>query len=369
MASVTVPEVILAAKTISPFGAAYRIDPICDPRWARFVAAHQCSSVFHSVQWLEALYRTYGFQPVVYTTSPPNVELSNGLLFCYVSSWITGKRLVSVPFADHCEPLTDGAVDMQTLISVVAEEPRRESLRYVEVRARNPLGGLAEACPSTFTYCFHELDLRPSLETLFAKFHKSSTQRKILRAERERLTYQCGRSMELLNTFWDLLLITRRRHGLPPQPKPWFQHLVNVFGEALQIRVALHGLRPAAAIITIRHKNTLIYKYGCSDTHLNHLGGTQLLFWKAMQEGKRDDLQIFDLGRSDYENTGLITFKDRLGATRSTLTYSRFAGAADSSAFVPPGSGRAGRITKGLVSHLPDHLLRLAGIILYRHIA
>src|SRR5262249_25321288 len=147
--------------------------------------------------------------------------------------------------------------------------------------------------------------------------HKDSTQRKIRRAEREGLTYEDGRSAPLLNAFFGLLLVTRRRHQLPPQPKQWFQNLIDCFGESLKIRVASKDGRPIAAILTLRHKNTLLYKYGGSCVECNNMGGMHLLLWKSIQEAKQYGLRKFDLGRSDYENTGLITFKDRWGGTRS----------------------------------------------------
>jgi hypothetical protein len=338
-----------------------RIDPLRDARWPAFVDRHPRSSVFHTRAWLESLHRTYGFQPVVFTTSPPGEDLANGMAFCRVTSWITGRRLISLPFSDHCEPLVDGP-DRQILTNALEEAIRKEKLRYVEVRAALP-------SLSTATYCFHELDLRPDLDTLFANLHKSSTQRKIQRAEREGLIYECGRSKALLDAFWDLLLITRRRHGVPPQPRAWFQNLIDCFGDALQIRVAFQSRQPAAAILTIRHKCSLVYKYGCSDTRLNHLGGTQLLFWRSIQEAKGNGLLTYDLGRSDSDNPGLIAFKDRLGATRSTLTYSRFSPSPDSSAFGTANAGWAGRMATRLAPSLPGPLLRLAGRLLYKHIA
>lgn len=369
MAGAAVPQSKLFPPATPHCAPVYRMDPLQDVRWATFVDGNLRSSVFHSLPWLEALNRTYGFEPVVFTTSPPGAPLENGFVSCFVRSWITGRRLISLPFSDHCEPLVDSATDNRTVTNALAGTLRRENLRYVEVRARLPLCAPAEACLSTRTYCFHELDLRPDLDALFANLHKSSTQRKILRAEREGLAYECGRSKALLDAFCALLLITRRRHGVPPQPMAWFQNLIGSFGDALQIRVAFHGLQPAAAILTIRHKGTLVYKYGCSDTRLNHLGGTQLLFWRSIQEAKREGLQVFDLGRTDCDNAGLVTFKDRLGASRSALIYSRFSPAVDSGAFARPGSDWTSRIANSLANRLPDRLLRLAGSILYRHIA
>ena len=64
----------------------YRVDPLTDPRWDDFVEKHPRASVFHTSDWLEALRRTYGYQPVAYTTTPPGIKLTNGVVFCQVSS-------------------------------------------------------------------------------------------------------------------------------------------------------------------------------------------------------------------------------------------------------------------------------------------
>ncbi|MEK7349845.1 MAG: hypothetical protein AAB177_03170, partial [Nitrospirota bacterium] len=76
----------------------YTIDPLRDDRWAELTARHPRSSVFHTSGWLRALQTTYGYEPVAFTTSPPSRELKNALLFCVVRSWLTGDRLVSLPF-------------------------------------------------------------------------------------------------------------------------------------------------------------------------------------------------------------------------------------------------------------------------------
>src|ERR1700674_839023 len=92
----------------------HKFDPLKDPRWPEFLHRHPDASIFHTPGWLEALRRTYGYQPVVFTTSPPTQELANGLLFCCIDSWFTGRRLVSLPFSDHCEPLTDNPENLRS---------------------------------------------------------------------------------------------------------------------------------------------------------------------------------------------------------------------------------------------------------------
>jgi len=342
----------------------HKIDPLKDPRWGDFVHRHPRASVFHTSAWLGALHRTYGYEPVGYTTSAPDQDLRNGIVFCKVNSWLTGRRLVSLPFSDHCEPLVDEPEDLHDLLEALQQESVGENWRYIEIRPLRSLDPVTTFFHETETYSIHRLDVSPDLETLFRNFHKDSTQRKIRRAEREGLTEQEGRSDSLLDIFYRMQLLTRRRHQLPPQPRNWFRDLIDCLGDALKIRVAFKEGRPVAGILTLRSKDTLIYKYGCSDAQFNRLGGMHFLFWRAIQDAKKCGIRILDLGRSERNNSGLIIFKDRWGAERSTLTYERYAiGSSE-----PRGRDWKLTIAKRVFAYVPDSFLSAVGSLLYKHI-
>jgi CelD/BcsL family acetyltransferase involved in cellulose biosynthesis len=345
----------------------YQLDPLQDPRWEELVQRHPDASIFHSTAWLQALRQTYGYEPVAYTTTAPGQELANGLVFCRVKSWLTGYRLVSVPFSDHCQPLLDSPGCFSVLLSSLEKSLERENWKYIELRPLwtdgLPLGPDADLAKNE-SYFMHMLDLRPDVDVLLRSFHKSCVQRKIHRAEREHLTYEEGRSKDLLAKFYHLLIVTRRRHGLPPQPLQWFQNLIQSLGESISIRVASKDGQPVASILTLFHKTTLVYKYGCSDARFHNLGGTLLVFWKAIQDGKRLGALEYDLGRSELDNPGLITFKENWGAKSLPLNYYRY----------PPqrslsfNSDWRTRVMKQACSRMPDIFLTTTGRLLYRHI-
>src|SRR5208283_3772345 len=94
----------------------YEIDPTRIERWDAFLDQHPEASIFHTAGWLEALRRTYGYDPVVLTTSPPGHLLTNSLSFCQVPSWLTGHRLVSLPFSEHCMPLVESPDQLTYLL-------------------------------------------------------------------------------------------------------------------------------------------------------------------------------------------------------------------------------------------------------------
>ena len=343
--------------------AVHQIDPICDPRWMEFVHERPDSSVFHSPNWLRALQATYSYHPFVLTTSPPRAKLQNGMVFCRVESWLTGNRLVSVPFADHCEILVDNAADRCELLSFVAGILSSNQFKYAELRPtrKEP----EDECGFRLSrrYALHTLDLRPGLEEILKKSHKTSIQQKIRRAQRQELDYTEGNDSQHIRRFYQLLLLTRRRQKIPPQPLEWFHNLAKYFGESLQIRLLLKGGQPIAGVLTLRWKNTVVDKYSCSDAQGNNLGCIPLLLWRVIEHAKKTGINTFDLGRSDYEGTGLVEFKDRWGSQRAELKYWRLP-----SESVSSGDDWKLRVAGPIFARMPNLLLATSGRILYRHI-
>jgi CelD/BcsL family acetyltransferase involved in cellulose biosynthesis len=339
------------------------INPLSDRRWDDLVASHPRSSAFHQRGWLEALARTYGYKPLVLTTAPAGEPLSDGLVLCRVSSWITGTRLVSLPFADHCEPLLSGHGESADFMDCLRRECDRQRWRYVEMRPLSAVPGGDDLQPSG-SYWTHELDTTQSLDKMFQGLHKNSFRRKIRRAEKEHISYETGASQALLDEFYRLLLVTRRRHLLLPQPRTWFRNLFECMGDRIQISVARKDGVAVGALLTLRHQSSLVYKYGCSDERYHKFGVMPFLFWKLVQEAKCTNVSKIDFGRTDLDNEGLVRFKDRLGATRKLLTYYRYNRGKEQKAV----SRWRSRGFLEFCSVLPDALFSTAGGVLYRHI-
>lgn len=342
----------------------YTVDPLIDSRWDELVARHPRASVFHQRAWLRALARTYGFKTLVLTTSPPDQPLDNGVVLCRISSWMTGARLVSLPFADHCEPLLNGSSEFNVFATWFRVECERSELQYVELRPLLDASIAKSDLQLKSAYWIHELDLEPSLQQLFRGLHKNCFQRKIRRAERERLTYEVGRSQQLVHEFYELLLMTRRRHHLLPQPRSWFRNLVECMGNKVDIRLARKNGMPVAAIFTLRHSSCPVFKYACSNAKLHNLGGMPFLLWRFIEESKALGAEKIDFGRSDLDQDGLITFKDRLGTRKKLLRYYRYTHATGRQGLAPWKS----RLLRKLFCSLPDVLMSVAGRILYKHV-
>lgn len=340
----------------------FALNPVRDSRWQVLLSKHPASSVFHSTEWLSALQSAYGYEPVVYTTCEPSAELTSGIVFCKVRSWLTGRRLVSLPFSDHCDPLMDRVSECEDLLSGLREVVDGGQWDYFEVRPNRLECGIDDLYGRSDRYYWHSVDLCPSIDSIFRNFHQS-VRRKIRRSEREGLAYEEGSSERLLEQFYRLLVDTRRRKLLPPQPMDWFRSLIASFGEKLKIRVASKEGMPIASILTLDFKNTVVYKYACSDAEMHSLGGVALVLWNTIQQAKASGLEVLDLGRTDRSNQGLASFKERWGGVRSNLCYFRYP-----KGLPPQPNSWKQRAVERIVRISSDRMLVAMGSLLYRHI-
>ncbi len=341
-------------------------DPSEDPRWSSLVDRHPAASVFHSPGWLRALRQTYGYRLFAVTGSQ-GATLENGLVACRVDAW-PSRRLVSLPFSDHCAPLVGQPGDLADMLSLLMAAAGEGASTNIELRPRDQhqcsfdsIAGAHGLRPGS-QYVLHRLDLRPPDDEIFDRFHHSA-QRAVQRAEREHLAYEVGRSEALLASFYRLLRMTRRRHGLPPQPLEWFRNLVANLGDGLSIHVASKDGRAIASVLTLSFKNVVYYKYGGSDASRHRLGGMPFLFWRVIRDARAAGFEDLDLGRSDLDQPGLIAFKDHLGAVSSKLTY--YCHPAHRRAL---GQGWMSRVARGTVAYLPNAALDLAGKLIYRRL-
>jgi len=275
--------------------------------------------------------------------------------------------MVSLPFSDYCEPLFDSPEDFAFLLDYLQAEIEHQEWKYLEVR---PLNDSVDAVRkedgfrAAKRYYLHRLDIRPNADAIFRSLNKKSIQRRVSRAKQTGLVCERGRSAKLLKDFYHLMLLTRSRHHLPPQPSTWFQNLADSMGNSLEIRVAYKGEVPVSAVLTLRFRDVVYYKYGCSDVRFKSLGATSLLLWQALLDSKAEGANTLDLGRSDIDNEGLIVFKNHWVRDYTQIMYWRYP-APDS---VAVREDWKLRMVKHACAKMPQRLLAMTGNLLYRHI-
>jgi len=77
-----------------------------DERWVAFVNSIPNANIFHHPAWIGLMAECYGYRPFVVALCDEKGEITAGLPLMEVNSWLTGRRWVSLPFTDHCHPLS-----------------------------------------------------------------------------------------------------------------------------------------------------------------------------------------------------------------------------------------------------------------------
>jgi lipid II:glycine glycyltransferase (peptidoglycan interpeptide bridge formation enzyme) len=244
------------------------------------------------------------------------------------------------------------------------ERARLEGCSYTELRPAVTIPAVESHWRRTERFYLHRLDLRPGVHDLFNSFHRACIQRRILHAEKSGITITEGKDADIQKKFYGLVVETRRRHGVLPQPMVWFRNIMKCLDESAVIYCACKDGQPIAAILTLRFGKTLYYKYGASVARLHKLGAMPLLLWHAIQAGIGDGLEELDMGRSDVGGAGLVTFKERWNAVRSVTSYLRSPGDAPATR-----AAWIGRLLPTTCKYAPANCLAALGSVSYRHFA
>lgn len=337
--------------------------PLDDPRWRAFVDRHPRRTPFHQPAWGQLVADCYGFEAFGAALTGADDEVRAGAPMVAVRHLARRPRWVSLPFTDHCPPLAASLGEESELADGLLVAAREAGVASVELRA--PLSG---ATPAGAPALRHVLALDPDPAKVYAGFHPSQVQRNIRRAEREGLTVR--RSVEpddLLATFYDLHLRTRRRQGVPIQPRRFFrliaERILATGGGWVDV-VEASG-RPVAAALFLAGSGTVIYKFGASDEEAWSLRPNHLLFWHAIRSACEEGYLAFDFGRTDAGHDSLAAFKRSWGAAEEPLIYSVLGQASTADA----AHGTAGRLLSQVIRHAPPFVCRAAGELLYRYVA
>lgn len=340
------------------------LSPLTTAHYDRLLEATPRSTFFHSSAWCSVLSRSYGFEPFYLAKEGPT---GYSVLFpvMEVRSRITGTRGVCLPFTDHCEPLLEnGETDPEGLLDGLAEKGRQLGWRYLEWRGEAGLSG--EAVPAS-QYIGHFLELSLGEKDIFRRL-RDSTRRNIRRAQREGLEVTISTSQDAVRLLWQLQCLTRKKHGLPPQPRRFFRAIwEEVVSKGMGFVVAAsRGSKPVAASLFLHLGGQAVFKYGASDPQDAASRGNYLVMWEAIRECIRRGCSRLSLGRTAPSNTGLLQFKRGWAAKEREIPYYRYD--LRSRRFLPAAQRENGWYNM-VLRKLPMPFLRLLGELLYPHVA
>lgn len=338
------------------------IDPRLDETWDALVLKHPEHTFFHSAAWASVLCRSYGHRPFYLKLYERGKVLALFPLL-EVSSRLTGRRAVCLPFSDYCGPLAFGDLSPRLLDDEVAETARARKWKYVELRASHERRDADSGEP---TFYGHQLALTSDLDQMVSGFD-ASVRRALRKAERSPLTVQISSTRKSVTEFFDLHMKTRRRHGVPPQSISFFYNIHDTIfecGLGFVVQASL-GARPVATAMFFHFGKGAIYKFGASDAKFHEHRGNNLVMWEGIKELARRGAEHLHFGRTSCDNHGLRRYKCAWGAKEEPINYLRL--------HPPSGrwtgvNGHASGFHERFFRRMPLALNRLAGTLLYPHL-
>ena len=155
------------------------VNPVSSPLWDEALEACPGASFFHTAKWARVLADSYGYKPVYFCSG--GTPLSVLVPLMEVSSFLSGKRGVSLPFSDYSSPLFDRMKDPMEVMDHLIHLGKTAMWKYIEIRDPDRF---KDEIPTFDIYIGHALDLTGTEEALYSGF-RDSTKRSIRKARNE----------------------------------------------------------------------------------------------------------------------------------------------------------------------------------------
>ncbi|MCP3932550.1 MAG: peptidoglycan bridge formation glycyltransferase FemA/FemB family protein [Bacteroidetes bacterium] len=337
------------------------INPITFQDWNKLLLTADNPSFFHTSQWASVLSESYNYEPLYFSVIEKG-KLTALLPVMGINSILTGKRGVSLPFTDECPPIARDSEQFHEIFNKVIQHGKKEGWKHIELRGGDQY--FPDNNPSN-SFLTHDLDLSCSEKELFNSF-RSSTKRNIKKAIKENVIVSIFDSIDAVKSFFRLNCITRKDHGLPPQPYSFFKNMARHVMAARNgiVVLASHSNKIIAGAVYFFFGEKAMYKYGASDKTYQNLRANNLVMWEAIRWLAEKGYKSLSFGRTEPGHHGLNQFKTGWGTKKGILNYYKYDLKRDSIVTEPTQI----KSSYNIFNKMPLPLLKLTGRILYRHV-
>lgn len=320
-------------------------------------------------KWIQLISQSYKYPVRIFGVNEGNT-ISTSLLFFITKNWKGDEKLIFIPFLDDISLKDIKTNFLNELLLFIKNNFLTE---YSQIVFHTDLESIISDNPEMKNFLFfdksyikHTIDLANDIELIKNNCSKNC-KRNINKAKKNQILIKRSVDEKTLRNFYDLHLLTRKKHGTPIQPYGFFKMLKELIldkGSGF-ILTAYKDDIPLASAIFLYDDYSMIYKYGASDPKLLHNRPNEILFLEAIKIAKEKNLKLFDFGISKVSNSGLRHFKSGFGATEIPVSYSIISDKPINS------KGKTGdnKVVKFIIRHSPLWVNRLIGELFYRYAA
>jgi FemAB-related protein (PEP-CTERM system-associated) len=296
--------------------------PLSDAgEWDAYVAGHPDATPFHTRAWCEAITKATGHRCHLVTARDASGALTGLLPLHHIRSPLFGQALVASGFAVDGGILADNAAVAATLAQGAADMARALGVPSVELR-----GGLLpegeDWTREEGVYAGFARDLAPDDDTeLLAIPRKQRAE--VRKALESGLTVTTGRSEQDRRDHYRIYATSVRNLGTPVFPKKLFDAVLDAFGDETDILTVREAGRPAASVLSIYWRGTVMPYWGGGTAGARRLRANEMMYFALMCHARAKGCARFDFGRSKL-GTGPFAYKKNWGFEPQPLVYARW---------------------------------------------
>lgn len=293
---------------IQRFGAA------SSREWDAYVDRHPHGTPFHLRAWGRTIGEVFGFaSECLVAWSGGNIT---GVLPLYeVDNFMTGRVLISSPFAMYGGILADSPEVRDALAAEARRVGEGKRVQYIELRNTHPdqcVGAIPIDRYVTFTQPVSPM----TDDQLLATVHKK-TRNMVRKSLKSPFATRVAGS---LDSFYQLMCENYRRLGTPIFPKRFFELLARNYGPSVEVReIEVEG-KVAAAALNFLYRGSMHTYYAASSFALRELSPNNYMYFDFLRWAGNNGYTVFDFGRSK-KDSGTFEFKRHWGTTLAELPY------------------------------------------------
>ncbi len=296
------------------------VDPCSDSLWSQLIQKKE-SDVFNTPQWMKVVANTYGFKILAQVITNSSNKPVAGIQFCLIED-MRGKRLVSFPFSDYCDPIIENLEQWHKLSESILNENAPYNIRILHndvILGDDRLKMVNKAK-------WHGINLQRDLGEIWEGL-EGSARRAIKKAQRSGVVVHIAEGKEELRKFFKLHLgIRKYKYRLVAQPYPFFEYIWDEFlaKQDGALMLAEHKGDFIGGVLFLEWKDTLYYKFNASNPDFLSIRPNDLVIWEGIKYGKLKGLKSFDFGISDWDQEGLVRYKRKYASIEKTVSFLRY---------------------------------------------
>jgi len=287
-------------------------------RWDDYVKSHNQGSFFHLSGWQTVLENSFSHNSF-YLYAELDDKICGVLPLVEVKSTLFGHALISTPFCVYGGAITNTEGITRQLEQHACVLAEKLKVDYLELRYKEQQNSLLLLKQSSSIFGCH---LGDDAEQILAKVKKK--QRAVIRHSlKNELSYTVTKQNNdhTFYYFYHILSTSYRNLGTPIFSLKYFQELVNVFGNDIDIAVIFDKEhQPSTAVMNFYFNNQVLPYYGGGNHDARDLKSADFMYYQVMCSAREKGYTWFDFGRSKNHG-GPYKYKKNWGMKPQALYY------------------------------------------------